>query len=293
VFAGTAGFAVPSLGALVAAGHQVQLVVTQPDRPGHRGRLALPAVKVAATELGLRVVQPERIRAEESIAALREVAPEVMVVVAYGQIIPPAILSLPRRGVLNVHASLLPRHRGAAPIQHAILAGDAVTGVTIMQMDEQLDHGPILAARPIAIGPHEAATELGARLAEVGGELLVETLERLDELEPVEQDHARATLAPRLDRQAGELSWELSAEEIDRRVRAFQAWPGVALPFGGGHLKVLRGRPLSQQGQPGTVLSHSRQGVEVAAGDGSYLLEEVQLPGRRPMPAHSLLAAHA
>jgi methionyl-tRNA formyltransferase len=239
------------------------------------------------------VAQPERVRSEEGASAISAAGPEIMVVVAYGQIIPPRILALPHRGILNVHGSLLPRHRGAAPIQHAILAGDEVTGVTIMQMDELLDHGPVLAALPTAIGPHEDAAELSARLAALGAQLLVETLARLDELVPVEQDHARATLAPRLERSAGDLSWEMSAENIDRRVRAYQPWPGVTLPFAGGRVKVLRGRLLNQQGEPGTVLAHGRRGVEVAAGTGSYLLEEVQLPGRRPMPAHSLLAAHA
>jgi methionyl-tRNA formyltransferase len=284
---------VPSLRALAAAGHDLPLVVTQPDRPGHRGRTAPPPVKQEAQQLGLPVAQPERVRSEEGIAVIRAARPEIMVVVAYGQIIPPAILTLPERGILNVHASLLPRHRGAAPIQHAILAGDEVTGVTIMKMDELLDHGPILTALPAAIGPHEDAAELSDRLSELGSQLLVNTLARLDELVPVEQDHARATLAPRLERSAGDLTWDLSAEDIDRRVRAYQPWPGVTLPFAGVRVKVLRGRPLNQQGEPGSVLAHSRRGVEVAAGTGSYLLEEVQLPGRRPMPAHSLLATHA
>jgi methionyl-tRNA formyltransferase len=293
VFAGTAGFAVPSLRALAAAGHDLPLVVAQPDRAGHRGRTAPPAVKQAAQELGLPVAQPEWVRSEQGVSAITAASPEIMVVVAYGQIISPSILALPERGILNVHASLLPRHRGAAPIQYAILAGDEVTGVTIMQMDELLDHGPILAARPTGIGPHEDAAELSARLAEIGAQLLVETLARLDEVVPVEQDHAQATLAPRLERSAGDLSWATSAEDIDRKVRAYQPWPGVTLPFGAGRVKVLRGRPLNQQGEPGSVLAHGRRGVEVAAGTGSYLLEEVQLPGRRPMPAHSLLAANA
>jgi methionyl-tRNA formyltransferase len=242
VFVGTAPFAVPSLRALVAAGHEIPLVVTQPDRPAHRLRLTPPAVKVAAEELGLPVYQPEKIRDPEAVERLREVAPDLIVVVAYGQIIPRAVLELPPRGVVNGHASLLPRHRGAAPIAHAILAGDQVTGVTIMQMDEQLDHGPVLAySEAVPIGERDDAVALTARLAEVGARTLAHVLERLDEIAPREQEHDRATLAPRLARGDGELSGEEPAAEIDRRVRAFQPWPGVTLPVDGERVKVLRG----------------------------------------------------
>lgn len=283
----------PSLRALHGAGHELALVVTQPERSGSRGRPAPRPVKAAAVELGLPVIQPEQIRDDEAIAAIAAAAPELMVVVAYGQIIPRRVLAIPPRGVINVHASLLPRHRGAAPVQYAILAGDVATGVTIMQMDEQLDHGPVLAMRQVAIGPHENAAELAERLAAVGAQLLVETINHLDRTVPEEQNHGRATLAPRIDKNAGELSWDLSATEIDRRVRGLQPWPGATLPFGGERIRVLRGHPENRQGIPGTVLAHGRRGVEVAAAEGSYVLEEVQLPGRRPMPAHSLLAAHA
>jgi methionyl-tRNA formyltransferase len=284
---------VPPLRALVAAGHRVALVVSQPDRAGHRLRLTPPPVKVAAAELGLPVFQPEKIRAAESVARLAEAAPELIVVVAYGQIIPRSILELPPRGVLNVHASVLPRHRGAAPVNHAILNGDETTGVTIMRMDEQLDHGPVLAVRETPIGAGEDAGQLTERLAAIGAELLVETIARLDEIRPVEQDHQAATLAPKLAREDGELEWDLEAAEIDRRVRGLQPWPGVTLPLAGGRVKVLRGRPLAGSGRPGEVLASGREGVEVAAGRGSYLLEEVQPPGRRPMPAGVLVDARA
>ena len=293
MFVGTAPFAVPSLEALVLAGHEVALVVTQPDRPGHRLKPAPPAVKLAALALRLGVDQPDRIRGEASVERLRGAEPELIVVVAYGQIIPPSILELPPRGVVNVHGSLLPRWRGAAPVAHAILAGDRVTGVTIMQMDELLDHGPILARREAEIGPHEDAAELTERLAVLGADLLVETLAGLDQIVPREQDHAAATLAPKLSRQDGELSWELPAEEIDRRVRAFTPWPGVTLPFANARVKVLRGRPLSGSGTPGEVLAAGGEGVEVACGRGSYLLREVQLPGGRPLPAAVLVAGSA
>jgi methionyl-tRNA formyltransferase len=250
-------------------------------------------VKAAARELGLEVYQPERVRAPESVARLAAAAPELIVVVAYGQIIPRAVLEIPPRGVLNVHGSLLPRHRGAAPIAHAILSGDRVTGVTIMRMDEKLDHGPILTMRETSIGPHEDGAALAERLAPMGAELLVETIARLDQIVPVEQDHAGATLAPKLSREDGELEWVLDARELDLRVRGLQPWPGVTLPFAGGRVKVLRGRPLSGRGAPGEVLRAGRDGVEVAAGSGSYLLEEVQPPGRRPTPPQALVAQRA
>ena len=257
----------PSLRALHRAGHRIPLVVTQPDRPGHRLRLTPPPVRIAADGLGLPVFQPARVRAPESVARIAEAAPELIVVVAYGQIIPRSVLAIPARGVLNVHASLLPRHRGAAPIAHAILGGDKVTGVTIMRMDEQLDHGPILASQAVAIGPNEDTPLLTARLAEVGAELLTATIDRLDDVQPMEQDHGRATVAPRLTRSHGELEWEMGAEEIDRRVRALQPWPGATLPTARGRVKVLSGH------------------VE---GD-RYVLDVVQLPGKRPAPARQVL----
>lgn len=275
------------------AGHRVELVVTQPDRPGHRLRLTSPPVKAAADELGLALFQPDRIRAPESVARLAGLRPDVIVVVAYGQIISPSVLQIPSQGAVNVHASLLPRHRGAAPINHAILAGDRVTGVTIMRMDEQLDHGPILARSETEIGPHEDAVSLADRLAPMGAALLAEVLARLPELRPVEQDHSAATLAPKLSRQDGELEWGLDAIEIDRRVRGLQPWPGVTLLLGGSRVKVLRGRPLAGSGRAGEVLASGRGGVEVAAGRGSYLLEEVQPPGRRPMPPRLLVSTGA
>jgi SsrA-binding protein len=200
-----------------------------------------PPVKLAAQQLGLEVYQPERIRAPESVERLKRLSPDVLVVVAYGQIIPPSVLSIPKLGAVNVHGSLLPRHRGAAPVAHAILAGDRETGVTIMRMDEQLDHGPTLATRKTVIDPAEDAVKLTARLAEIGAELLVGTLARIESIKAVEQDHSRATLAPRLRREDGELEWEIGALELDRRVRALQPWPGVTLPTYRGRVKVLSG----------------------------------------------------
>jgi methionyl-tRNA formyltransferase len=259
---------VPSLQALQQAGDEIQLVITQPDRPASRGlKVTPPPVKVAAMELGLDVFQPERIRDPEAVERVRRLSPDVLVVVAYGQIIPASLLSIPRYGAVNVHASLLPRHRGAAPIAHAILAGDRETGVTIMRMDEKLDHGPVLASRSTAIGEREDAVALTARLAVMGAELLVETLGRLGTLKAVSQDDEAATVAPRLRREDGELEWGMGALEIDRRVRALQPWPGVTLPTKKGRVKVLSGH------------------IE----GGSYVPDIVQLPGKKPAPAKQVL----
>jgi methionyl-tRNA formyltransferase len=230
-------------------------------------KLTAPPVKLVAVELGLEVCQPARIRDREAIERLRLLAPELLVVVAYGQILPHAVLEIPARGAVNVHASLLPRHRGAAPIAHAILAGDGETGVTIMLMDEQLDHGPLLASRSTPIGPGEDAVGLTVRLARIGADLLVETLRRLDEIAPEPQDHTRATAARRLRREDGELSPDLPPHLIDARVRALQPWPGVTLPTSKGRVKVLSGH------------------VE---GD-RYVPDVVQLPGKRPAPARQVL----
>ena len=268
VFAGTAQFAVPSLRVLQAAGHEISLVVTQPDRPAGRGmKVAAPPVKVAAQEMGLPVYQPERIREPEALERIGTASPDLLVVVAYGQIIPRSVLSLPRLGAINVHASLLPRWRGAAPINRAILAGDRETGVSIMKMDEQLDHGPVLAVCATPIGEREDALELTARLAEMGAELLVQTLENFDHVRPVDQDHATATLARKLSKEEGELEWGMGAEEIDRRARGLQPWPGATLPTPRGRVKILRGH------------------VE---GD-RYVPDVVQLPGKKPASAKQVL----
>ena len=256
-----------SLKALVDAGHNVQLVITQPDKPGHRLKMTPAPVKLAAQELELDVYQPARIRVPEAVERIRQLQPDLLVVVAYGQIIPRSVLDISKLGAVNVHASLLPRHRGAAPVAAAILAGDSETGVTIMRMDEQLDHGPILATRSVEIGAHEDAVALTSRLAVLGAELLVETLEHLEERKAVEQNHGAATVARRLSREDGELEWDMEAVEIDRRVRALLPWPGVTLPTKRGRLKVLSGH------------------VE---GD-RYVPDVVQLPGKRPAPAKQVL----
>ena len=259
----------PSLRALRSAGHDVVLVVTQPDRPAGRGmKVTPPPVKVAAEELGLPVFQPARIRDADAVERLKSLAPDLLIVVAYGQIIPRSVLETPGLGAINVHASLLPRWRGAAPVARAIMAGDDSTGVTIMKMDEKLDHGPLLGARPTPIGAEEDAAALTARLADLGADLLVEVLAQLDRLRPAVQDDSKATVAAKLSKEEGELEWAMGATEIDRRVRGLQPWPGATLPTSRGRVKILRGH------------------VE---GDG-YVLDVVQLPGKKPAPAKQVLA---
>ena len=298
VFAGTPSFAVPSLRALAAApGVEIVAVCTQPDRPAGRGRRPRPsAVKEAAAELGLPVRQPESLRAPEAVGALAALAPDLMVVVAYGLILPPAVLALPRLGCVNVHASLLPRWRGAAPVQWAILAGDRETGVCLMRMDEGLDTGPVLACTRTAIGPRETAGELEARLADLGAGLLARSLPRLaaGALEAVPQDGAAATYAPKIAKADAELDWRLPAAELDRRVRAFHPRPVAWTRLDGEPLRVWRAEPLAAPAgaEPGVVVAASGH-PEVACGEGRLRLLEVQPAGGRRMDAAAFARGRA
>jgi methionyl-tRNA formyltransferase len=291
VFLASGAFAIPSLEALVGAGHEVAALVTQPDRAGGRGlSLVAPRTKPVAERLGIRVLQLPRVRTPEAQDELRRLAPELQVVVAFGQILPRAVIDIAPRGTINVHASLLPRLRGAAPIQWAIANGDRETGVTTMQIDEGLDTGPLLLARALAIGPTETAAELEPRLARLGGELLVETLAGLERgsLVAVPQDPDCATHAPILKKEDGRVDWGLEARAIDCRARGFHPWPGAHTHHEGRLLKLLRVREAgaASSGEPGQVLEISAAGVSVACGQGSrLLLEEVQPESRKAMPA--------
>ncbi|MCS7314136.1 MAG: methionyl-tRNA formyltransferase [Bryobacterales bacterium] len=294
VFFGTPEFAVPSLEALVRAGHRVLAVITQPDRPaGRKQELASPPVKQRALELGLEVRQPERIRDPEFADWLRALEPEAGVVVGYGKIIPPAIFQIPRHGIVNVHASLLPRYRGAAPIEWAIANGETRTGVTTIRIDEGLDTGDILLQRETEIGEEESAVELRSRLAELGAELLVETLAGLEAgtIRPRPQDHAQATLAPMLRKEDGRIEWSRSATEIARRVRAFVPWPGAYTWLRGKLLHLWRARPaaVALTGPPGALAAEGER-LLVACGGGTTLeIVELQLEGRRRMSAAEFL----
>ena len=287
---GSGRFAVPSLQALSAAGHQLLTVVTQPDRERGRGRkLAPPPVKQAALLRNLSVFQPVRIREADAVARLRDLAAELHVVVAYGQILPKAVLAIPPRGTINVHASLLPRYRGAAPVQWAIANGETETGVTTMLLDEGLDTGPTLLSRTTAIGSQETAAALEERLATLGAQLLVDTLDGVarSSLVPTQQDHARATHAPLLTKHDGRLRWTDPATSIERKVRAFQPWPGVANSLCGRALKILKTRvEPAGPGEPGTLLAVDDEGLVVACGADTRLrLLEVQSESRRAVPA--------
>ncbi len=290
VFFGTPEFAVPSLEALVAAGRPPVLVVTQPPRPAGRGRRLLePPVAARARELGLAVRFVERVRAPEFLNELEAIAPDLAAVVAFGQIFPRALLELPRLGCVNVHASLLPRWRGAAPIHAALEAGDARTGVSVQQMEAGLDSGPVYAERAVEIDAEETAGELSARLSRLGAELLVETVAALEAGRATSraQDERRATFAPKLP---GPLALDIArpAAELARRVRAASPEPGATLAAGGELLRVLAARALAPEGTtgeaPGRVLGVEGDALRVAAGGGSVLgLNRVQRPGRGPV----------
>ncbi len=290
VFLGTPAFAVPTLEAMVRAGHDVAAVVTQPDRPRGRGQSAAPPpVKVAAAALGIPVYQPERVRRPEAVEYLRGLGAEAMVVVGYGQIIPQNVIDLVPRGIINVHASLLPKYRGAGPVQWAIANGETRTGVTTMRIDAGLDTGDMLLKAETAIGPEENAVELGSRLAALGADLLVETLSRLDTIVPEKQDSAQATLAPLLKKEDGRIDWSLPATTIHNRVRGLQPWPGAQTVLRGQPLLIWKSRVAAGPaivpgtGAPGTILS--LRPLAVAAGEGALELVEVQLEGRKRMAA--------
>jgi methionyl-tRNA formyltransferase len=292
VFFGSPEFAVPTLRALLEA-HEVVAVVTQPDKPAGRGRKVVPpAVKLVAEAAGIPVLQPRSARTEELLAALRALAPDVAVVVAYGKILPQAVLDVPRHGCLNVHASLLPRYRGAAPIQWAILRGESETGITIMKLDAGMDTGPMLLSRAVAIRDDDTAGTLAARLAPIGAELMVVALERLQAGALVElpHDHALATHAPPLTKEQGRIDWTRPAREVRDLVRGVDPWPGAYTNLGMETLKVWGARLADGRGRPGEVLEVERDGLVVACGEGAVSLAELQLPARKRLTARALVA---
>lgn len=299
VFFGTPSFAVPCLEALTEVA-DVAHVITQPDRPqGRKLAKAAPAVKQRAEELGLPVSQPTKIRTSAFANWLRSLEADVGVVVAYGRILPASVLGAPRLGCVNVHASLLPKYRGAAPVQWAVLNGERETGVTLMQMDEGMDTGPILAQRRLEIGAGETSGELAPRLSQLGAELLRRELPVFlrGALEPQPQEDGQATEAPLLRKEHGAIDWARPAPRVADHVRGMHPWPGAFTRLGDKRVKVHRvrvgGQPASQRGPqepPGTVIRADRQGIEVACEPGSIVIEELQQEGRRRMTAEQALA---
>ena len=287
VFCGTPAFAVPSLRALLADSYfQVAAVVTQPDRPRGRGKkTASSPVKDAALEAGIPVYQPEKIKSESSLDYFKRLVPDAVVIIAYGQIIPPSLIAIPRLGWINLHGSLLPKYRGAAPINWAIVNGEKLTGLTTMQIDAGLDTGPMLLKYQTGIGAAETALDLYAQLAEAGAPLIVETLKKLDrgEIAPTPQDNSQASLAPPLKKEDGRIDWSLPAPNIYNRIRGLQPWPGAFTTFRGATCRIW-GKPLkpvAAGGTPGIILPTQEDGLLVICGGSTVMhVEQVQLEGR-------------
>ena len=299
-FAGTPDFAVPALDRL-AAHHEICAVFTQPDRPAGRGRaLHLSPIKRRALELGLTVHQPLSFKSPEALAVLRTADVDALVVAAYGLILPREALGMPRWGCINIHASLLPRWRGAAPIQRAVLAGDPITGVTIMRMEAGLDTGPMLKSRTTAIAPTDTAKTLHDRLAVMGADLMAESLDGLGRgaIREIAQPAEGVTYAQKIDKLEALIQWERSAEEISRQVRAFNPWPMAETRFNGEQLRIWEAEPLeapamnSAATPAGAVLSATGEGIDVVCGTGVLRIHRLQLAGRKPLPAADFVRGH-
>ena len=295
VFAGTPEFAVPALKALLAAGHRISAVYTQPDRPAGRGRqLAMSPVKECALANGIAVRQLLTLKSETEAASLQSLQPDAMIVIAYGLILPPAILAIPKYGCINVHASLLPRWRGAAPIQRAIEAGDAVTGVTIMQMEAGLDTGPILATADTSITATDTGASLHERLSNLGATLLVDTLRKLERgaITPQIQDNTLATYATKLNKDEARIDWNTDATTLARRIRAFNPWPVAHTTLDGKPLRVwlaMASNDTSASHSPGTILTTDPDGIHVQCGRGVLIITQLQAEGGKPLAARAFL----
>jgi len=299
VFMGTPEYAVPSLAKLVEYGYAVQAVVTQPDRPKGRGRKPVfPPVKEAAQRFGLPVFQPEKASDRSFCKTIQDLGPDLLVVVAFGQVLKMILLDIPRWGGLNIHASLLPRYRGAAPIQWAVINDECETGLTAMRMDEGLDTGPILFQEAVPIGPDETAGELHGRLSRLSGDVLVTTIKGLITHGLIEtaQDSELATSAPKIDRGMSGVTWTRSARSISALIRGLDPWPGAATLAGGKEIKLFSAKVEDRQGRdpipsgvPGRVIGHSDSGLLVETGEGVIRVRELQAPGRRRLPASEFL----
>lgn len=292
IFAGTPEFAAQALGAIVEAGHEVVLVLTQPDRPAGRGMSLQPSpVKKLAQEKGIEVFQPLSLKDAEAQAKIAAFGAEVMVVAAYGLILPQIVLDMPRFGCINIHASLLPRWRGAAPIQRALLAGDAETGVCIMQMEAGLDTGPVLLRGAFPIAADDTTASLHDRLAALGAKLVVEALGKLP-LPAETQPEVGITYAHKIEKAEAVIDWSKPAAELDRHIRAFNPFPGAQAQFGGQTVKLWRAVPVVAAGPAGTILAVERTAVVIACGDGALAVSEMQKAGGKRLPVQQFLAGH-
>jgi methionyl-tRNA formyltransferase len=295
VYMGTPPFAVPPLQSLIAAGNDVVGVVTRIDKPAGRGKvLTPPAVKLAAEQSGVPVFQPKRVREPASIEAIGAMQPEIIVVAAYGQILPKELLALPKYGCVNIHASLLPAYRGAAPINWAIINGETRTGITIMQMDEGMDTGAVLAQEGILIDPRDTAGTLTEKLAELGSWLIVDTLSRIEAggVPAAPQDPDKATMAPLLKKEDGRIDWTLAAPTIHNRVRGLSPWPGAYSFLDGKLIKVLETKVAEGAGEPGALHEQGRDGLIVSTGKGMLSIVRLQPEGKKPMSASEFLRGH-
>jgi methionyl-tRNA formyltransferase len=290
---GTPDFAVPCLERLIEAGHEIAAVFSQPDKPrGRKMVMTPPEVKVCALKHGLTVYQPKSLRNDEAMELIKEIAPDCIVVAAYGKILPKAMLDLPKYGCINVHGSLLPKYRGSAPIQWSVINGEKETGVTIMQMAEGVDTGDMLYQKAIPIGIDDTAESMFEKLSDLGGEMIVEALDLLEEgkLTPIKQDETLATHAPMLNKEIAVIDWNKSALEVHNLVRGLYSWPIAQTTLHGKKLKIYRTAVGKGSGEAGTVISTSP--LTIACGEGAVVIEELQLEGKKRMDAKAFLIGH-
>jgi methionyl-tRNA formyltransferase len=293
VFFGSPASALPSLKKLLESNHSIEFIITQPDKPSGRGKkLSPPPVKKIALDLNIPVYQPKKIRKDEGVLEkIKNTQPDLNVVVAYGQIIPSSIIYLPKYNSINVHFSLLPKYRGASPVQWAILKGEEKTGITIFELNEKMDEGAILTQEEIEILPDERASELEARLAKKGAELLIETIAKIDEITLRKQDHSKATYAPLIKKEDGRIDWIKDALHIERQIRAFTPWPSVYAFFREKRVKIHKGKKTEDKielSSPGEILGIKKEGIEVCCGEGSvFLIEILQPENKNKMDAYA------
>ena len=294
VFFGSPALALPSLKKLLEADHSIDLIITQPDRPSGRGKKLVPCpVKKTALDLNISFYQPLKIRKDQTaLDKIKEIKPDLNVVIAYGQIIPSSIIYLPRYNSLNVHFSLLPKYRGASPVQWALLEGEDKTGITIFELDEKMDEGDILIQEEVKIFPEENAAELEARLAQKGANLLIKTIAQIDKLKHIKQDHSQATYAPKISKKDGKIDWTKNSLYIERQVRAFTPWPSAYAFFKVIRIKIHKGKKIEKEAPPGSssgeISGIKKEGIEVCCGEGStFLIQSLQPENRKRMDAYA------